>query len=1071
MVVSTVTTSSPKFHAPRLPTAVVERRALLDSLHKHIDSKVVLVTAGPGYGKTTLLAQFADELEFPVCWVSLNSWDKNLNVFVEDLMRSLMHEFEGLGYRMGARFDSEEFNGTNPKCLAATFIQELETSVPDYFALVIEDFHYVEDSEPVIDFLNMVIPELPENCHLVISSRSEPKLRDLGRMMVNREAFMLIQEDLKFNAEETRDLLDQISDGTVSDERAQAITEQCAGWPGAMIMAMLGSEIRPERNAGSELFSEYLAQEMLERQTEQLQSFLITTSIYPILIPKACDVLLGIDNSNEILRELARQNLVIDVSSAGGDTVYTYHTLLRQFTRTKLHDSEKDSLEELGTRAGNELRTRGHWEEALDVFSDVGAYMPAADLLVEVSEQMAAKKQWKKLASVIDLLPKPVVTSVPELAIRRAHAATEAGDLVYASQLLDEVSASGRADFARHLPWALLEQSNIKLHQSETREAQRLIVQAQQLMETLDPDPSVVVQAYHALGVSYAMNKQFSAARASLERGLKVCEDNFDLNRMSAKIHSDLGTLMADAGNSRAAKLQFERAAQTNEQIGDDLGRIIALNNLGYTHFLLAQFPEAIEVLESSISESQRLNFIKEEAYAQVTLGDVYAAYGQRDKAVVAYNLGNLKGKKCDERRIQAFALDGLARCAADSGQVRWAHLQLDDATILAQEADSSWQHGVTMISRAIIDIKSGEMDRALINLDDALAHFEGESADLDECRARLYKAYALQYKGESEPLDAELERMAEILRVEGRDPYFLVSDITRTPQLRELVKSLPALGMVSEKLGMQVDHVLLEIGKIGDDNLSAQTDRHEIQDKVSLTGFGAAAVEVNGKEIQSKDWRAKRAKELFFLLAYRGRPLTKDEIIAALWPEDELAKAESGLKSNLFRARRALSQDWIVYEDGKYRLEPQSDFEFDVARFGELLRMADRLSEDAALKPRYIEQAVNLYSGDFLPEFYSEWCEEERVKLSRWFMDSASMLVHHHADQSNHERVVSIGDKILSIDPYNEDALGLVLVAHAEMGNIGAAEHRYRSYRELLEAELGEPPSPRIERLYQSLL
>ncbi|MCH7800523.1 MAG: hypothetical protein IIC24_03155, partial [Chloroflexi bacterium] len=696
---------------------------MLDSLHKHVDSKVVLVTAGPGYGKSTLLAQFADEVEFPVCWVSLNAWDKNLNIFIEDLMTSLMQEFENLGYRTGARFKSAELKGTNPKCLASSFVQELETSVPDYFALVIEDFHHVEDSEPVVDFLNMVIPELPENCHLVISSRSEPKLRDLRRMIVNRDAFMLRQDDLKFSAEETRDLLDQISDGAVSDERAQAITEQCAGWPGAIVMALLGSEIRPERSVGGEIFSEYLAEEMLERQTEELQSFLITTSVYPILIPSACDALLGIDNSYEILTELARQNLAIDISTPGGNTIYTYHSLLRQLTRTKLHNRDQESLEELGTLAGNELRSRGHWEEALDVYSDVGAYVPAANLLVEVSEQMASEKQWKKLASVIDLLPKPIITSVPELAIRRAHAATEVGDLVYAEQLLDAVSVqSGRAEFARHLPWAMLEQSNIKLQQSETAEAQNLIIQAQQLMETLDSDPSVVVQAHHALGISYAISRQFSDARASLERGLQVCAANIGLNRLSANIRSDLGTLMADTGNSWTAKVQFERAVQTNEQIGDDLGRILALNNLGYAYFLLAQFPEAIQALERSIGESQRLNLIREEAYAQVTLGDVYAAYRQCDKAVTAYTRGNTQGKKCDERRIQAFALDGLARCAADSGQIRWAHLQLDEAAFLAQEAESSWQHGVTMISRAVIDIKSGEIDQALTNLDDALA-------------------------------------------------------------------------------------------------------------------------------------------------------------------------------------------------------------------------------------------------------------------------------------------------------------------------------------------------------------
>ena len=198
------------------------------------------------------------------------------------------------------------------------------------------------------------------------------------------------------------------------------------------------------------MFSECLAEEMLERQTDELESFLVTTSIFPILIPKASDALLGIDSSYEIRQELARQNLAIEVSAPDEATAYVYHSLLRQLTRTRLHEREQDSLEELGTRAGDHLRELGHWEEALDIFSDVDAYLPAADFLVVVSETMAADKQWKKLASIVDLLPKSVITSVPELAIRRAQAAVEERDLVYA---LDEVMGQKeREDFARHMP-------------------------------------------------------------------------------------------------------------------------------------------------------------------------------------------------------------------------------------------------------------------------------------------------------------------------------------------------------------------------------------------------------------------------------------------------------------------------------------------------------------------------------------------------------------------------------------------------------------------------------------------
>jgi len=80
-------------------------------------------------------------------------------------------------------------------------------------------------------------------------------------------------------------------------------------------------------------------------------------------------------------------------------------------------------------------------------------------------------------------------------------------------------------------------------------------------------------------------------------------------------------------------------------------------------------------------------------------------------------------------------------------------------------------------------------------------------------------------------------------------------------------------------------------------------------------------------------------------------------------------------------------------------------------------------------------------------------------------------VLAHHHEALANHDRVASISDKILSAGPYNENALGMALSAHAETGNIGAAEHRDRTHRDLIQTELGEPPSPKMERLFQSLL
>jgi DNA-binding SARP family transcriptional activator len=98
------------------------------------------------------------------------------------------------------------------------------------------------------------------------------------------------------------------------------------------------------------------------------------------------------------------------------------------------------------------------------------------------------------------------------------------------------------------------------------------------------------------------------------------------------------------------------------------------------------------------------------------------------------------------------------------------------------------------------------------------------------------------------------------------------------------------------------------------------------------------------------------------------------------------------------------------------------------------------------------------------------EWCVSERANLERWFVRSASVVARHHAELGNQDRAARVGDEILSVDPYNEEALSIVLAAYVATGNHVAGEHRCREYRNLVVTELGEQPSVKIEMVYESL-
>ncbi|GAI45662.1 unnamed protein product, partial [marine sediment metagenome] len=184
----------------------------------------------------------------------------------------------------------------------------------------------------------------------------------------------------------------------------------------------------------------------------------------------------------------------------------------------------------------------------------------------------------------------------------------------------------------------------------------------------------------------------------------------------------------------------------------------------------------------------------------------------------------------------------------------------------------------------------------------------------------------------------------------------------------------------------------------------------------IEARALGETRALVDSRLISDAEWRSNRAKEMFFYLLCCGAGQTKEQITAALWPDLSPAKASSNFHINLYRARRAIFPGIFMLEQGQYKLNPDVDIWFDVAEFENLLSRAESLPHGSK-KVATLEQAIELYRGPFLGEFYSEWTEMRRHQLEDKYLKVLSLLANFNADRRRYDKAIALLEKFIAID------------------------------------------------------
>jgi LuxR family maltose regulon positive regulatory protein len=641
----------PKLRAPLPRPEQLVRRGLLELLRDALDCKVSVMSAPTGYGKTTLLTHWlqVEGAGVPFAWVSLDEQDNDparLWRHIVEALRRVVPEDEDFGadVLMGMGAARKRFVETTLSML----INEL-AELPHQVVLVLDDYQFVteEDAHESVAFF---VEHLPENVHLVISSRSDPPL-PLARLRARGEMNEIRTEQLAFSEEETDCLLNEKMGLDINPGDVRVLLERTEGWPAGIYLASLSLQNKEDKHAFIESFrgsNRYivglLGEEVLAHLSEDMRQFLLRTSVLRRLTGSLCDVVAGRGDSANLLRELAHSNLFV-VSLDEQDEWYRYHHLFSELLLYELKSSRPDLEPILRRRASVWLEEAGYFEGAVRQATAAEDYERVGLLVARHWYGYVAAGQRATVQRWLESLPEERITRDAALALVKAWICALDGQREESSRYLS---------LARSIPYegplpdgtTSVESGAAILQASFAYGGVQAGVEAARLAAELEPVESSpwAAMTRFALGSGLYLSGNLARAQEPLEEALALTGDNERLVRMVTL--SFLSFVATDKGHLQEAESRAREARALVESLQPHRIPQTSLASLALGRALAERgnLEEAQEELESALAARRRLSGLSPwpTLIGLLALAQVRAARGDRAEARAALAEGRI---------------------------------------------------------------------------------------------------------------------------------------------------------------------------------------------------------------------------------------------------------------------------------------------------------------------------------------------------------------------------------------------------------------------------------------------
>ncbi|HEU5382891.1 MAG TPA: hypothetical protein VFV38_46380, partial [Ktedonobacteraceae bacterium] len=1006
---------SRKILAPNLPLNALHRESLLQLMKEALISNeqgiaalyhLLLLCAPAGYGKTTLLADTVKYLSLKCCWYFCDRSDMDCAIFLEGLLASIRANFPAFGLRLDVLLAEtpKQDEPANYQRVLDAFMAALETDISEQCVLALCNYHEVNQSQTVNSIVNQLLQRLPPQCTLVIESRAMPNL-ELATLIAKRKMLVIGSNMLRFSEQDLLALAQIQNLELFSEKDAAQLISAFDGWiTGILLGSRFGyaqlehftnasiSWVAPAAYADRQQLFAFLVKEVF-RNDQAIYHLLKDTSLLDQIVPDFCNALLGTSDAGDLLEYAKRQGLFVMSINEGKETVYVCHPILRELFCEELRNHNSERYHTLQRQIAILFHQAQKYDMALSHALEAQEYELAATIVTEAVPPLLYQGQNEQVRSLLDRLPRHLLQKNPRLLLLRINAYLRCDDFANVRVLLEnseKLWASSLLecdDLERTLILAefALARGKLLVHQGEHQLAQK---QFQTVLESLSIDECTLrARAYQQLGTCIILSAgPLRDAVKHFQQALQLCHEGTD-EILAGELHHQLAIAYEWIGNSAIAEHHRNRITAIQKRLGQPRRIINNLTSMGRLKMYQGFIEEAETSFKTVLTMARDIPPLPStEAYALLALGELELNRQSFVLALTYLEEALALAHQLEDRYLLNCTLEMLTLAYLRIGDIDASHYYLEQMSLRTDEAQS-YEEILYMLVKGALCLGQRKYNEAWASLEKVVLMAEKAGMQRLLLQALIRQAACALEQGQRDQAVSLLQQV-EALNEKGDHDYIRQVELHAYPRLHTLMQESAQQHMGSAPAQPQKTA-----------STPASLPEYLGIKILPTTPFAIYALgepTVLMAQTPVTRWRMARAVELFFFLLESNQPLRKDKIITALWQESgDIEHLNQTFRSTIYYLRQVIGETRIVHRSGLYRLDLGDHYWYDVTTFEEQQRIAKLALEERedGIATQAFQKMLDLYRGDYLQPFYSDWCIWRRDELRKAFMNTHRQL------------------------------------------------------------------------------
>jgi LuxR family maltose regulon positive regulatory protein len=521
-----------KLYIPPAGNNIVHRSELFENLNTGLSRKLILVSAPAGFGKTTVVSDWIDHNRIPTAWFSLDNGDNDPVDFLSYIISGIQSIHKEFGESAIKLLNSP--NKPSNESIASLLINEI-LNINQNFLLVLDDFHLINSNE-VLKLVTYLLNHIPGNIHIVILTRSDPAL-SVSRLRSQHQLVELRSSDLSFSVNDISVLFNKKLKLGLSIDDVYALETKTEGWIAGLQLTALSMQGREDISkfiqdlkGDNRYIMDYLMEEVLKIQTDDINDFLLQTSILEQMSAPLCNAVLKRNDSQLILETLEKNNMFV-IPLDTERTWFRYHHLFAELLKQRLHLRGKAAIVELHNKASEWFNNNSMPLLAIEHAIVTGNFGKSILFLGEIVETMWKNGQHAAILKYGDLLPDELVKKNADFCLYYAWILIIAGQIQKAEPFLvsaemitrqiinDNNSSKENVNYNKKLS-GKISVANAYLN-SVTANAEKTFHYSKTAMENLsEDDPLWFSWGWYSIGIAETVNGHFNDSIGAYEKAL-----------------------------------------------------------------------------------------------------------------------------------------------------------------------------------------------------------------------------------------------------------------------------------------------------------------------------------------------------------------------------------------------------------------------------------------------------------------------------------------------------------------------------------------------------------------------